>query len=172
MSDVRAVCFFTGDCDVLLSFSTERERSLTYQLAAVVQSPKLTIVFCSNVKRIRVMCAPYSENATLDTMCLMFSQNNVTKLANWCIHAEILSHQTTLKETKRVFKVLFSNQIVTNLLFMTPDQATSEHFLVGLLFTNRDISNHLTYYFIVCFCCIDVITLLKTKRKSGVHSNR
>lgn len=46
--------YFKGEGDVLASFPTELERKLCYFIPAVILSPKLTIVFCNNITKIKV----------------------------------------------------------------------------------------------------------------------
>lgn len=46
--------YFKGKGDVLASFSNELERKICYFVPAVVFSPKLTIVFSSNITKIKV----------------------------------------------------------------------------------------------------------------------
>uniref|UniRef100_A0A2S2P906 DNA 3'-5' helicase n=1 Tax=Schizaphis graminum TaxID=13262 RepID=A0A2S2P906_SCHGA len=98
-------------CDVFVSMPTGSGKSLCYQLPAVLHSPKVTIVF---------------------SPLIALMKDQVDHLTRLKIRAETINSKMTESERKRVINDLYSVQVTTSLLYVTPEQAATE-FFKGLL---------------------------------------
>ncbi|XP_060880859.1 LOW QUALITY PROTEIN: ATP-dependent DNA helicase Q5-like [Metopolophium dirhodum] len=97
--------------DVFVSMPTGSGKSLCYQLPAVLHSPKVTIVF---------------------SPLIALMKDQVDHLTRLKIRAETINSKMTESERKRVINDLYSIQVSTSLLYVTPEQAATD-FFKGLL---------------------------------------
>ncbi|KAF0773619.1 ATP-dependent DNA helicase Q5-like [Aphis craccivora] len=105
------ITILTRKCDVFVSMPTGSGKSLCYQLPAVLHSPKVTIVF---------------------SPLIALMKDQVDHLTRLKIRAETINSKMTESERKRVINDLYSVQVSTSLLYVTPEQAATD-FFKGLL---------------------------------------
>uniref|UniRef100_A0A2S2QW87 DNA 3'-5' helicase n=1 Tax=Sipha flava TaxID=143950 RepID=A0A2S2QW87_9HEMI len=97
--------------DVFVSMPTGSGKSLCYQLPAVLHKSKVTIVF---------------------SPLIALMKDQVDHLRRLHICAETINSKMTESERKRVINDLYSVKVSTSLLYVTPEQASTD-FFKGLL---------------------------------------
>ncbi|XP_050532250.1 ATP-dependent DNA helicase Q5-like [Daktulosphaira vitifoliae] len=93
--------------DVFISMPTGSGKSLCYQLPAVLYSPKVTIVF---------------------SPLIALMKDQIDHLTQLRIRAETINSKLSPSERKRVLSDLYSMNVSTRLLYVTPEQAATEFF--------------------------------------------
>ncbi|VVC35974.1 Helicase, C-terminal,P-loop containing nucleoside triphosphate hydrolase,ATP-dependent DNA [Cinara cedri] len=93
--------------DVFVSMPTGSGKSLCYQLPAILYSPKITIVF---------------------SPLIALMKDQVDHLMRLKIRAETINSKMTVSDRKRVLNDLYSVQVTTSLLYVTPEQAATDFF--------------------------------------------
>lgn len=114
-------CVIAGDYDVFVSMPTGAGKSLCYQLPAVCDKSKVTIVVSPLIALIT---------------------NQISALKEFSVSAESLNSHLSAQEQKRIRTELMSSRVKIKLLYITPEMAATEGFtlIVESLYKTNQLS--------------------------------